>query len=104
MKRKKKDFEQYMGCVKVGAKGQIVIPKEIREMFSIEPGESLFVMADTRRGIAIQKQSVANKIADAIFSGNHSEPEITDKDELKGFATNIKKVANEADNEKSETD
>lgn len=44
---------QYAGTVKVGEKGQIVIPKEIRELFSIQPGDTLLLLADTKRGIAI---------------------------------------------------
>lgn len=59
----------FIGTAKVGPKGQIVIPKEVRELFGIGPGDSLLIMADRRRGIAIQKQSVMEKIADAIFEG-----------------------------------
>ena len=59
-----------MTTVKVSPKGQIVIPKEIRDMFQIESGDNLIIMADSRRGIAIQKQSVMEDIAKAIFEGN----------------------------------
>ncbi len=59
----------FMTAVKVGPKGQIVIPKEIRDMFGIEPGDSLVVMADHQRGIAVHKQSVMEGIAKAIFNG-----------------------------------
>ena len=41
------------GTAKVGEKGQIVIPKEVREMFEIEPGDNLMLLADQERGIAI---------------------------------------------------
>ena len=44
---------KYMSTVKMGPKGQIVIPKEVREMFEIEPGDSLLLMADEKKGIAI---------------------------------------------------
>ena len=37
----------------VGAKGQIVIPKEAREMFGIRPGDTLLLLGDARQGIAI---------------------------------------------------
>ena len=40
------------GTVKVGERGQIVIPKEAREMFGIEPGDMLVLLADKKRGIA----------------------------------------------------
>lgn len=46
---------KYMSFVKVGAKGQIVIPKECRELFNIEPGDTLLLLADINQGIALQK-------------------------------------------------
>lgn len=39
---------------KVGPKGQIVIPKDIRDMFSIEPGDTVLVLADAEQGIAVK--------------------------------------------------
>lgn len=45
---------KYMATVKIGPKGQIVIPKEVRDMFSLEPGDSVLLMADKGQGIAIQ--------------------------------------------------
>ena len=39
--------------VKIGEKGQIVIPKNMRDMFGIKAGDSLLLMADQDRGIAI---------------------------------------------------
>ncbi len=45
--------DKFLSTVKVGEKGQIVIPKEVRDMFEIEPGDSLMLMADRNRGIAI---------------------------------------------------
>ena len=38
---------KYMATVKVGEKGQIVIPKGARELFGIEPGDTLLLMAET---------------------------------------------------------
>ena len=51
--KKKKPEGKYIGSVKVGPKGQIVIPKPIREMFELEPGDSVMLMADQKKGIAI---------------------------------------------------
>lgn len=45
--------DKFMSSVKVGEKGQIVIPREVRDMFSIEPGDMLLLLADKERGIAI---------------------------------------------------
>ena len=57
------------GICKVGEKGQIVIPKEIRDMFGIAPGDSLVIMADAERGIALQLGSIMEQMAAAIFAG-----------------------------------
>ncbi|HML49459.1 MAG TPA: AbrB/MazE/SpoVT family DNA-binding domain-containing protein, partial [Clostridia bacterium] len=54
MKAKSPDANHYMSCVKVGPKGQIVIPKEVRDMFGIQPGDSLLLLADSQRGIALE--------------------------------------------------
>lgn len=45
--------DQFLSTVRVGDKGQIVIPKEVRDLFEIEPGDSLLLMADKKKGIAI---------------------------------------------------
>ena len=46
---------KYMGISKVGEKGQIVIPKEARDMFDIKPGDSVVVLCDKNRGMTIVK-------------------------------------------------
>ncbi|NCB74769.1 MAG: AbrB/MazE/SpoVT family DNA-binding domain-containing protein [Clostridia bacterium] len=88
----KREIKPYMGTVKVGPKGQIVIPKEIRDMFDIEPGQSLMIMAHPKRGIAIERQSVLVKIADAIFAGKGREVyPYEDPEHLGEFAEVIRK-------------
>ena len=84
--------KKYMGPVKVGAKGQIVIPKDVRSMFDIKPGDTLLLLADSQKGIAIERLSVFNKIADAILSGKAREiyPEHDEESSL-NFAKAIKK-------------
>ena len=46
---------KFIVSVKVGPKGQITIPVEARKMFDIKEGETLMVMGDPNRGIAILK-------------------------------------------------
>lgn len=72
MKLKNKS-EKFMSSVKVGSKGQIVIPKEVREMFNISPGDTLLLLADSKKGIAITENAVFEKFADNILSGKAKE-------------------------------
>ena len=51
----KKNDGRFIVSVKVGPKGQITIPVEARQMFDIKEGETLMVMGDKKRGIAILK-------------------------------------------------
>jgi AbrB family looped-hinge helix DNA binding protein len=53
--------------VKVGEKGQIVIPKEAREIFNIQPGDTLIILGDESQGLAIVKQEMLVKFAEAIL-------------------------------------
>lgn len=46
---------KYIATVTLGEKGQIVIPKKMRAMFGIRPGDTLLLLGDVRRGIAITK-------------------------------------------------
>jgi AbrB family looped-hinge helix DNA binding protein len=57
------------GTVKVGERGQIVIPKEARELFHIKPGDTLLVLGDEERGIAISKADVMQEVALKILNG-----------------------------------
>ncbi len=58
---------KYIGISKVGEKGQIVIPKEAREMFDIKPGDSLVILCDKKKGIAILKSDVIESNIDDII-------------------------------------
>ena len=59
--------EKFIGISKVGEKGQIVIPKEARDMFDIKPGDSIIVLCDRSRGIALLKADVIEDLSDNIF-------------------------------------
>ena len=47
--------DRFIVSVKVGEKGQIIVPKEAREMFDIKPGDTLMFLGDKERGLALMK-------------------------------------------------
>ena len=53
-----KKEDRFIVSVKVGPKGQITIPAEARKMFDINEGDTLMVLGDTERGIAILKSDL----------------------------------------------
>ena len=53
--------------VKIGEKGQFVIPKEARDMFDIHPGDTILVLGDAEKGIAIPPKDMMNKYISMIF-------------------------------------
>ncbi len=91
-------LSHFLASAKVGPKGQIVIPKEIREMFDIESGDSLLIMADSERGIAIHKQSVMEDLAKAIFEGQG--PAVLPRENAEGLDQFAKAIAGAVDRER----
>ncbi len=69
MKKKNK----YVGICKVGEKGQIVIPKPARDMFDINPGDSVLVLCDKKRGMALVKSDIIESVTDEILGGSNDE-------------------------------
>lgn len=61
---------KYAWTVKVGEKGQFVIPKEARDVFNIKPGDTLIVLADIDKGIAIPPKNMFAHLMDTIFNQN----------------------------------
>ena len=59
--------DKYVGICKVGEKGQIVIPVEARKMFNIKPGDSIIVLCDKERGIALVKSDIIEDLTDNIL-------------------------------------
>lgn len=59
---------KYAWTVKVGEKGQFVIPKEARDVFGIKPGDTLIVLGDIEKGIAIPPKGAFTKLAEQIFA------------------------------------
>ena len=58
---------RFAGTVRVGEKGQIVIPKGARDLLDIQPGDTLLVLADKKRGIAVTKDDVLLQQFEAIL-------------------------------------
>ena len=54
--------------VKIGEKGQFVIPKQARELFDMQPGDEILVLGDKERGIAILPKEKQKDFVKKIFS------------------------------------
>lgn len=63
----KEQEDKLAATVTVGSKGQIVIPKELRQLFSIEPGDTLLILGDRERGIAIPPKGQFQQLFAQIF-------------------------------------
>lgn len=66
---------KYAWSVTVGAKGQIVIPKEAREIFGIAPGDTLLLLGDRTKGIAIPPKSTFTQLGALVFGTDETEEE-----------------------------
>lgn len=64
---------RYIGVCRVGEKGQIVIPKEARAMFGINPGDTLVVLCDKKRGMAIVKSDTLDDVTSKILNGKNDD-------------------------------
>ncbi len=58
---------KYAWTVTVGEKGQIVIPKQARDIFGINPGDTLIILGDEKRGLAIPPKTAFAQFASAVF-------------------------------------
>ena len=54
----KEQKDRFIVSVKVGPKGQITLPKEAREMFDIKVGDTIMVLGDKERGLALMKADI----------------------------------------------
>ena len=59
---------KYAWMVKIGEKGQFVIPKEARELFDLHPGNEILVLGDENRGLAILPKEMQKEYIARIFS------------------------------------
>jgi len=68
---------KFASTVRVGEKGQIVIPKAARDMFNIKPGDTLLLLADEKQGIAIVRQELFAEFTSSVLQSMEptDEPE-----------------------------
>ena len=59
---------KYAWMVKIGEKGQFVIPKEARVLFDLQPGNEILVLGDENRGLAILPKEMQKEYIARIFS------------------------------------
>ncbi len=58
---------KYAWMVKIGEKGQFVIPKQAREFFDLQPGDEILVLGDKEKGIAILPKEKQQEYIERIF-------------------------------------
>ena len=63
----KGNTKRVFGTAKVGDRGQIVIPKEARDFFGIEPGDTLLILGKAQTGLIVTKPDALNDLANQIF-------------------------------------
>lgn len=59
---------KFAWMVKIGEKGQFVIPKEARDLFDLQPGSEILVLGDEKRGIAILPKEMQQEYITKIFT------------------------------------
>ena len=64
---------QYAWTATVGEKGQIVIPKQARELFDIKPGDTLLLFGDEQRGIAIPPKETLTGLLGIAFQDTEDD-------------------------------
>ena len=64
----KSNARRVFGTAKVGDRGQIVIPKEAREMFNIQPGDTLLILGESDAGLIVSRPEALNDLADKLLN------------------------------------
>ena len=62
------DGKYIFGVVKVGDKGQIVIPRDARKVYDIRPGDALLVLGD-QKGMVLLKTEIFQTVIDQAMEG-----------------------------------
>ena len=65
--------QKVFGTAKVGDRGQIVIPKEAREFFGIEPGDTLLILGKSETGLIVTRPETLNDLANKIIDSVETE-------------------------------
>ena len=68
-----KNKQRVFGTAKVGDRGQIVIPKEARDLYGIKPGETLLLLGDEETGLIVTRPEVLNNLANQILNNVKKE-------------------------------
>lgn len=68
-----KSRQRVFGTAKVGDRGQIVIPKEARELFGIQPGDTLLILGEAETGLVVTRPEVLNDLANELLSNVKKE-------------------------------
>lgn len=55
------------GTAKVGDRGQIVIPKDARELFNIQPGDTLLILGEEDTGLIVSRPELLSDLANKVF-------------------------------------
>ena len=69
----KTNVRRVFGTAKVGDRGQIVIPKEARELFGIQPGDTLLIVGESDTGLIVSRPEALNDLADKILNNINKE-------------------------------
>lgn len=69
----KSNAKRVFGTAKVGDRGQIVIPKEARELFGIKPGDTLLILGEEQTGLVISRPEVLSDLASKILNDVKTE-------------------------------
>ena len=64
----KQNSKRVCGTARVGDRGQIVIPKEARELFNIRPGDTLLILGEPDTGLVVSRPEVLNNLANEILN------------------------------------
>lgn len=64
----KSNSKRVFGTAKVGDRGQIVIPKEARELFNIRSGDTLLILGEENKGLIVSRPELLRDLADQVFN------------------------------------